>query len=89
MNNIKNATEYWKEFKQEAIDMIKNGEDDGGELEKQVPMCDLAIQALEEKQERECNQKLCGYCVALNHLTKASHRNAYKYCPMCSKEVKT
>lgn len=64
MSEIKKAIDYWKEFKQEAIDMIKNQEDIEGELKRQIPMCDLAIQALTEKLEREQG---CEYCNGERH----------------------
>jgi hypothetical protein len=76
MSEIKYAIEILKKFSLEYTSSLK-----------EVKAIHLAVDILTEKLEREQKQKYCDYCVALHHLTKASHRNAYKYCPMCAKEV--
>lgn len=48
---IKNAIEYWTEFKQEAVDMINKGEDKGNQLTEQIPMCDICLAALRAQQK--------------------------------------
>lgn len=51
--NAEQAIAYWAEFRQEAVDMIAEGEDKGNQLAEQIPMCNIALEALRAQQERE------------------------------------
>ena len=63
MSEIEKAIMYWEEFKQEAIDMIAEGKYSNSVLEKQIPMCNTALDALREKAERSGG---CVWCKALS-----------------------
>lgn len=99
MTEIEKAIAYWEQFKQEAIDMIAKGLDVHCELAKQIPMCEIVLAALREKQER---QKGCEYCTDLSrykgfgyaeYFHQTAPDEAYeisievKFCPNCGRKL--
>jgi len=76
------AIQYWTEFRQEAIDMIANGEDKGDQLKEQIPMCDIVLSALIAQQEQE----KC--CIGCKHDGLYQDEIEYSFicpCTLCSR----
>lgn len=91
MSEIDKAIKYWKAFKQEAIDMIKGQEDINGCLKEQIPMCEVAIKALEEKQQREQGCEHCKPTLAFGIIFDQNRTPfepiSMNFCPFCGRRL--
>lgn len=95
MNEIERAIAYWKEFEAEIDGLYAETNKSGRiELDKQRPAVEVALAALQEREERS---KGCERCQIFENDPQFlfSRGNGqydeimFKYCPVCGRKLKT
>lgn len=102
MNEIERAIAYWKEFEAEIDGLYAETNKSGRiELDKQRPAVEVALAALQEREERSkgcefCNTYDFGRCGIDEHgifmaggNSRVDANEQFKFCPRCGRPLKT